>query len=190
MTISRRTLFRISGGALASAVGIGSATQALAAPAVVGLKGLDTRTLSFDCVNTGEKLNKITYWADGEYDRAALAEISKALRDWHSGDVYPIEPKLLDALHRLGRSMDTNCRFELTSGYRSPETNAKLHEVDHGVAEHSLHMKGQATDITLPGRPLRKVYEAAVAMRAGGVGYYPASNFIHVDIGPVRRWAG
>jgi len=78
----------------------------------------------------------------------------------------------------------------LTSGYRSPETNAELHELDSGVASNSLHMKGQAADITLPGRPLRTVYESALAMRIGGVGYYPDDDFLHVDIGRVRRWEG
>ena len=87
-------------------------------------------------------------------------------------------------------ALDTGSAFELTSGYRSPATNAFLHRLDSGVAKHSLHMKGQAADISLPGRPLRPVYEAALAMRVGGVGYYPNDAFIHVDVGRIRRWQG
>jgi uncharacterized protein YcbK (DUF882 family) len=112
------------------------------------------------------------------------------MRDWRTGEVYPIEPKLLDVLYQIGRTLETNCQFELISGYRSLKTNAMLHEFDPGVATNSLHMKGLATDVALPGRPLRTVCETALAMQMGGVGYYPESNFIHVDVGRVRRWVG
>lgn len=162
----------------------------MAAPALVGLKKLKVRTLSFDCTNAGEQLNDIDYWVEGEYLPDALQEINRALRDYRTNEVYPIAPKLLDLLYRLGRELDTDCRFELTSGYRSPQTNAQLHELDSGVATNSLHMKGLAADVTLPGRPLAKVHEMALTMQLGGVGYYPNDNFIHVDIGRVRRWEG
>jgi uncharacterized protein YcbK (DUF882 family) len=190
MSISRRALLRMSGGALASVVGLSVTARALAAPALVGLKELNARTLSFEGYNTGEQLKEVTYWAEGKYVPDALAEINKAMRDWRTGEVYPIEPKVLDVLHQIGRTLETKCQFELISGYRSPKTNAMLHEFDPGVATNSLHMKGFATDISLPGRPLRKVYETALAMQMGGVGYYPDSNFIHVDVGRVRRWVG
>jgi uncharacterized protein YcbK (DUF882 family) len=190
MDVSRRTMLRMSGGILAAASGLGSTAPALAAPALVGLKKLNARTLSFDGYNTGERLDPITYWADGAYIPDALEEIDNAMRDWRTGEVYPIAPKVLDVLFHIGSSLETDCRFELISGYRSPKTNAMLHEIDPEVATASLHMKGLATDISLPGRPLRKVYEAALALKMGGVGYYPDSDFIHVDIGRVRRWAG
>ena len=191
MKVSRRALLRMSGGAVVSAVGWSISTSSgLAAPAIIGLKDLNARTLSFDCYNTGEQLKGVTYWEEGEYVPDALDEINHALRDFHSGDVHPIEPKVLDVLFQIGRKLDTNCNFELISGYRSPKTNAMLRQSDPGVAVHSLHMKGQATDISLPGRSLRKVYETALAMKMGGVGYYPDSNFIHVDVGRVRRWQG
>jgi uncharacterized protein YcbK (DUF882 family) len=190
MNVSRRAVLRMSGGAALSAGTFRWTAPALAAPALVGSKELNARTLSFDCYNTGEKLKKVTYWEEGEYLPDALVEINKALRDWRTGAIHPIEPKLLDVLYQLGRNLETNCQFELISGYRSPKTNAMLHRTDPGVATHSLHMKGQATDISLPGRPLRKVYESALAMQMGGVGYYPESNFVHVDVGRVRRWQG
>ncbi len=190
MSISRRGLLGMSGAALVCATSVSFTARAHAAPALVGLKELNVRTLSFDCTNTGEYLNAVDYWIEGKYVPDALAEIDDALRDYRSDEVYPIATHLLDLLYQIGRTLDTDCQFELTSGYRSPETNAELHELDAGVAANSLHMKGQAADITLPGRPLRKVYEAALAMRVGGVGYYPDDDFLHVDVGRVRRWEG
>src|SRR6266700_3426478 len=171
MRVSRRRFLSIGGSVAVASVAL--TAQALAAPALVGLKKLNVRTLSFDCTNTGEQLNDVDYWVEGKYIADALADIDDALRDYRSDEVYPIATHLLDLLYQLGRKLDTDCQFELTSGYRSPETNAALHELDSGVASNSLHMKGQAADITLPGRPLRTVYEAALAMRVGGVGYYP-----------------
>ncbi len=111
-----------------------------------------------------------------------------ALRDWRADEVLPIEPKLLDVLYQLGRRLETNCRFELISGYRSPQTNAILRAADAGVASNSLHMKGWAADVSLPGRPLEQVHEAALALKMGGVGYYPDADFVHIDVGRVRRW--
>ena len=177
---------------MASAAAWRSTTPALAAPALVGLKNLAVRTLSFDCTNAGETLNAVDYWVEGKYVPDALAEINNAMRDYRTGEVYPIATNLLDLLYQLGRRLDTDCQFELTSGYRSSETNANLHELDSGVATNSLHMTGQAADISLPGRPLRSVYETALAMRLGGVGYYPdpEDDFLHVDVGRVRRWEG
>ena len=189
MTFSRRRVLSLGGAALASGIASGL-TGAIAAPAVVGVKRLDTRALSFDGYYTREHLKKVTYWVEGSYEPDALTAINRMLRDWRTGDIHPIEPKLLDVLHELGRRLDTDCHFELVSGYRSPKTNAMLHEIDPGVAVHSLHMKGQAIDISLPGRPLEKVYETVLAMKAGGVGYYPDSDFVHVDVGRVRRWLG
>jgi uncharacterized protein YcbK (DUF882 family) len=112
------------------------------------------------------------------------------LRDYQNGDVYPIDPKVLDVLHGIGRALETDCRFELICGYRSPATNAALHRNDPQVAVHSLHMKGQAVDFALPGRQLAQVHKTALAQQIGGVGYYPDADFIHVDTGPVRHWTG
>ena len=188
MRISRRKFLRIGSGASFALV----STRVFAAPALVGLKPLNVRTLSFDCTNTGEQLNDVDYWIEGQYVPDALCEIDDALRDYRNDEVYPIATRLLDLMHQLGRKLETDCRFELTSGYRSPETNAALHELDAGVASNSLHMKGEAADITLPGRSLAQLHEAALALRLGGVGYYPApeDDFLHVDIGRVRRWQG
>ncbi|HEX5278986.1 MAG TPA: DUF882 domain-containing protein [Micropepsaceae bacterium] len=193
MRVSRRQVLSMGGAAaLVSAGSTSLATNAVAAPSIVGLRKLEVRTLSFDCTNAGEQLIGVDYWVEGEYVPDALADINWALRDYRTGEVYPIATNLLDLLYHLGTRLETNCRFELTSGYRSPETNAALHELDAGVASNSLHMKGEAADISMPGRPLHKVHETALALRLGGVGYYPdpEDDFIHVDIGRVRHWVG
>jgi uncharacterized protein YcbK (DUF882 family) len=191
MRISRRGLLRMGAGALCGTAS-GWTTRGLAAPALVGLKKLNARTLSFDCTNTGEQLMGVDYWVEGAYVPDALDAINDALRDYRTDEVYPISTKLLDILYQLGRELHTDCAFELTSGYRSPETNAALHELDSGVASNSLHMKGMAADISVPGRELRDVREMALSMRMGGVGYYPDpdDDFIHLDVGRVRRWIG
>jgi uncharacterized protein YcbK (DUF882 family) len=189
MSISRRTLLQ-TGLAFASVTAL--SRTAFAAPALVGLKKLNVRTLAFECTNTGEYLDGVDYWVEGDYVPDALDLINEAMRDYRSDEVRPISTRLLDLLHEMGRRLETDCRFELTSGYRSPQTNAELHEMDSGVAADSLHMKGMAADVTLPGRPLRKLYETALALRLGGVGYYPDpdDDFLHVDVGRVRRWEG
>jgi uncharacterized protein YcbK (DUF882 family) len=189
--LHRRAFLRASGAlvsAAASSIAIPAVAQ-VAAPAVIGVKENNCRTLVFNCLHLGERL-KADYWVDGEYIPDELARIDKALRDFRTGEIYPIEPKLLDLVHRLGREVDAGSGFDLISGYRSPATNAKLRKASSGVAEHSLHMKGQAMDLSVPGRPLKRVHQAALELRVGGVGYYPKSNFVHVDVGRVRRWAG
>jgi uncharacterized protein YcbK (DUF882 family) len=193
MSVSRRKFLCMSAGAaFVSAAAVSVPRSAFASPALVGLKKLNIRTLAFDCTNTGETLDPIDYWVEGKYVPDALDEINDALRDYRTGEVYPIATRLLDLLHGLGTRLETGGRFELTSGYRSPETNAALHELDSGVASNSLHMKGLAADISVPDRDLRDVYETALAMRMGGVGYYPDpdDDFIHLDVGRVRRWEG
>ena len=95
---------------------------------------------------------------------------------------------LLDLLHSLQATLGSRRRFEVFSAYRSPSTNAALFEEGHGVAEHSFHMAGKAIDIRLPGRSLPTLRRAALQLRRGGVGYYPRSGFVHVDVGPLRRW--
>ena len=186
MEFSRRAVLCSGGAAILSS----TASRVIAAPAVVGLRDMGARTLSFDCYNTGEYIKATTYWTEGKYIPGALAEISYALRDYRSGEVYPIAPKILDLLHRIGRKLNTDCHFELYSGYRSPKTNAMLRQRDTGVAAHSLHMDGEAVDITLPGRSLDQLHHVALEMQAGGVGYYPDANFLHVDVGRVRQWVG
>jgi len=175
---TRRNILRAGGAALFA----GMATPVLAniAPA---------RALAFDNLHTGEKL-AITYWRDGAYVQDALSNIDHVLRDYHNNEVHVIDPKLLDLINLLHRELGSAEPFEVISGYRSPATNAAMHERSAGVAAHSLHMQGMAIDIRLADVNLATLHEAALDMRAGGVGFYPSLDFVHVDVGRVRRWGG
>jgi uncharacterized protein YcbK (DUF882 family) len=148
---------------------------------------VDSRTLGFFNTHTNEIL-KATYWQNGAYDRAAVADINHILRDHRSGDVYSMDLKLLDLLVDLHRRADSKKPFEIISGYRSPVSNAKLAAASNSVAKHSMHMDGKAIDIRLRDVELADLRLDALSMKAGGVGYYPKSNFVHVDTGRVRHW--
>lgn len=151
------------------------------------LPPMSERMLSFDNLHTGERLTA-PFWSHGHYHQDGLAEIDYILRDWRTDEVVQIDRGLFDLLYELRRRLDTNAPFQIISGYRSPETNAMLRNVSLGVAKNSYHVKGMAIDIRVPGRDLRTLQRTALRMRAGGVGYYPKSDFVHVDVGPVRRW--
>lgn len=145
------------------------------------------RALSFHNLHTGESLN-VTYWADGHHLPGALSEVNRILRDFRTDEVWPIDVGLLDLLHRVQQSLETTAPFHIISGYRSPATNKKLRTNSSSVAKRSLHMRGMAIDVRVPGRQLRTLHKAAVAQKSGGVGKYPKSNFVHMDVGRVRYW--
>ena len=148
------------------------------------------RTLSFFNTHTGERL-KVAYCCGGEYQPNALKLINTILRDHRANEVKPIDPKLLDLLHELGGVLETDQPYHVISGYRSPHTNGTLQArggASTGVATKSLHMVGKAIDIRLPGVKLDHLRGAARSLKLGGVGYYPSSNFVHVDTGRVRFW--
>lgn len=149
------------------------------------------RVLAFDNVHTGERL-ELDYWRDGAYVPNALSAVNHILRDFRTGDVHPIAPQLLDLLSGLRAALETREPLSVISGYRSAATNAMLRgEREHsGVAAKSLHMQGMAIDIRITGRSLTSTRSAAQAMRLGGVGFYPVSDFVHVDVGRVRTWSG
>ncbi len=173
---------------LKTALGLGAA-MVLPLPVLArGLIGRDGgRELSLLNLHTGERLNA-EYWLHGRYVPDALRAVAVVLRDHRNNAIHPIDPQLLDLIHRLHASVDSTAPFNVISGYRSPETNALMHEVSAGVAAHSLHMEGRAIDIRLPGTALSHVRQAALAMKSGGVGYYPQDDFVHVDTGAVRCW--
>ncbi len=145
------------------------------------------RELAFYNRHTGENL-KASYWADGNYLPDALTDINRILRDHRTNDVLPMELPLLDLLYTLRGVLATPKPFQIISGYRSPKTNAMLAAHSGGVAKTSLHMQGRAVDIHVEGIPLDQLRRAAIALQVGGVGYYPESNFVHVDTGRVRAW--
>lgn len=165
-----------------------AAVATLMAPTVFAqpAKALD-RKLRFYNLHTGENLSA-TYWAEGQYQATELAAINQLLRDHRNGEVAQIDHKLLDQLHLLQHNVGNSNRYEIISGYRSPATNKKLQKHTRGVAKRSLHMQGRAIDVRLRGVELKHLRQAALKLKAGGVGYYPDSNFIHLDSGRPRYW--
>ena len=177
---TRRSLLRAGGAAVLAGI---------VSPSFASISAAQQRALAFDNLHTGEKLD-IAYWQNGQYVSEALTDIDHVLRDYRNNEVHVIDPKLLDLLNLLHRQLGSATPFEVISGYRSPSTNAAMHERSAGVAAHSLHMQGMAIDIRLADVQLKTLHEAALDMRAGGVGFYPSLDFVHVDVGRVRRWGG
>jgi len=145
------------------------------------------KALSFNNIHTGEKM-KTVYWQEGTYVPQALADINYILRDYRTGEVKEIDTDLLDLLFALRKKLESNVPFTVISGYRSSETNSFLCSMSRGVVKNSLHIDGKAIDIRLPGYELKTLRHAALELRRGGVGYYPKSDFVHVDVGRIRSW--
>jgi uncharacterized protein YcbK (DUF882 family) len=145
------------------------------------------RRLAFVNTHTGERLSA-TYFENGHFEPEALRDIDRVLRDHRSGEIKPIDRRLLDLLDTLRSNLDAHEPYHVISGYRSPATNALLHAESDGVARHSLHIDGKAIDVRIPGVQLAHLRGAALELGRGGVGYYPASDFVHVDTGRIRRW--
>lgn len=189
---AHRRQFIRRAGALALA---GIATPALASrPPAVPADASATagapsaRRLAFRHLHTGEQL-AVVYAEQDQYLPDALGALNRLLRDHYSGEVGAITPALFDQLHRLQHLLGSTQPIQVISAYRAPSTNARLRETrGGGVARRSLHMDGRAIDVRIPGVPLGTLRDAALALRAGGVGYYPREQFVHLDNGPVRRW--
>ena len=164
-----------------------AALSVLAAPHRVLAGATSSRALRFDHLHTGEHL-AVEYFSDGNYVPEALSTIDQFLRDFRTGDVHAIDAGLLDFLHGLNGLTESRRPFQVITGYRSKATNEMLRHRSEGVAAGSLHMRGQAIDIRLSDVPLATLRTSALAMGRGGVGYYPASDFVHVDTGRVRIW--
>jgi len=145
------------------------------------------RTLRLYNTHTGEKVNA-TFWANGEFVEDGLKDLNKVLRDHRNNKVAQMDPELLLLISQLNDRLDNNRELHIISGYRSPESNAKLHAASNGVAKHSLHMEAKAIDIRLPGKDLKMLHKAAMSLKGGGVGYYADSQFVHMDTGRVRYW--
>jgi uncharacterized protein YcbK (DUF882 family) len=147
----------------------------------------ERRSLSFVHTHTGERLTSV-YFEGGQYHAGELGRIAELLRDFRTGDVHPIDTGVLDILADLRVLADRDEPYEVISGYRSPHTNAALRAHSSGVAEHSLHLQGRAIDVRLPGFATERLRELALGMGRGGVGFYPQSDFVHLDNGRVRHW--
>ena len=181
--MNRRNVLKLAGGALLAA---GSAS--LVAPsAFAAASAQSARTVALLNTHTGDRFSA-AYWEQGNYVPDAMAAIRHVMRDYRNNEVHDIDPRLLDQLSGLNGLVGAAAPYQIISGYRSPATNAMLHANSDGVASHSLHMEGKAIDIRMAGVDLPRLHDAALSMQSGGVGFYPASDFIHVDTGRVRRW--
>ncbi len=175
-------------------LGAFAATAVAAAPTYSNAAGYvrgagDIRSIAMHSGRTGERLNTV-YWIEGEYIGEAVREINLLMRDWRTGEAVQIDLRTVDIMSASLNLMETNEPYLLLSGYRSPATNRMLRNSNRGVARNSLHVLGQAADLRLTSRSTTQIANAALAFRAGGVGRYGRSNFVHMDCGPIRSWRG
>jgi len=166
--------------------GAGAGLLAASVPAVAATR---PDRLSLRNLHTDETLD-VVFRKGNRYDETALAALDHILRDWRRDEVLPLDPKLYDMMATIAARIGQPPRFEIISGYRSPETNAMLRSKGGGAAKRSLHMVGRAIDLRLEGTRLATLRDTAIALGQGGVGYYPRSAFVHIDTGKVRRWGG
>ncbi|MGC2350205.1 MAG: DUF882 domain-containing protein, partial [Methylocella sp.] len=147
----------------------------------------DTRTLNLYHSHTGESI-QATFRVNGSYDPAVLEKLNWFCRDWRNNDRTRMDPRLFDVVWEAYRTAGATQPIVIVSAYRSPETNAMLRHRSHGVAEHSQHILGRAMDTTMPGMSMERIREIGMRLQRGGVGWYPSSNFVHLDVGGVRYW--
>lgn len=203
--LSRRRFFGVSvGSGLALACGMSAAraeeglAAALApAPADTSAGGLvervlrpgASRVIELFNTHTSERL-RLAYRSATGFVPDSLAKLQWLLRDHRANESAPIDPQLFDQLAALAAAAGVEPRYQIISGYRSPNTNARLASAGRGVATRSLHMQGKAIDVRLHGVPCDALRDLALAAAQGGVGYYQKSDFVHLDTGRVRSWAG
>lgn len=169
-----------------------AATSVIAAPTYANAFGFlrkagDFRKIAMYSGRTGESIDTV-YWIDGDYIPEALAEISHFMRDWRTGKVKQIDVRTLDIMAASHNLLEASEPYMMLSGYRTPATNALLRSRSRRVAKNSLHMQGQAADLRLKSRTVSQMARAALSCRAGGVGKYSKSNFVHMDCGDIRTW--
>ncbi len=173
-------------------LGAFAAATVAAAPTYSNAFGLlrgagDIRRIRMYSGRTGETIDTI-YWLEGEYIEDALLELNYFMRDWRNDKTHSMDARTVDIMAAAHRLLDVDEPYMLLSGYRSPETNAMLRSRSSGVARNSLHLQGMAADLRLNSRSVAQVASAAAACKAGGVGRYSGSNFVHMDCGDVRSW--
>jgi uncharacterized protein YcbK (DUF882 family) len=178
--IDRRAFLGLT---LGAAFTLGTGSSAFAA----AFAGLPERRIRLRNIHTGDSFDGI-YWRNGKYQRPAIKRLSWVLRDYRANKVKMFDPHLFDLLDAVARRMGSHEPFQVVSGYRTLATNNAKRRHDHDVARNSYHTRAQAIDIFLPDRSVQGVQKVALTMRAGGVGYYPDSGFVHLDTGPVRTW--
>jgi uncharacterized protein YcbK (DUF882 family) len=183
--MNQRRSFLKSSALLASALSVPAIGRAAQTPLAIDLP-LE-RKLHLYNTHTGESLKSV-FWAEGKFVPEAMNDINKLLRDHRNNRIAPIDPKLLFLLDQVASQVSAGSPVHIISGYRSPETNRMLNENTSGVARHSLHLDGKAIDVRIPGRDLAVLHKAALHAGGGGVGYYPDSQFVHMDTGRLRHW--
>jgi uncharacterized protein YcbK (DUF882 family) len=189
--VSARRAFMRRGAGLALGGGMGMLLSATARAGVADapVDSQASRLLALAHTHTRERI-ELVFAIGARYSEEALTRLNRFLRDHYSGEVGQMDPQLFDQLHRLRAQFgDGAGAYEVISGYRCEATNRHLRQTRAGgVAKRSLHMLGRAIDVRLPGVPLAELRAAALALRAGGVGYYPREQFVHLDTGPLRSW--
>ncbi len=175
--------------ALVAATGVAAVLSSIAVPSSTETAAAngDTRTLNLFHSHTGESI-QATFRVNGSYDPAVLEKLNWFLRDWRNNDRTRMDPRLFDVIWEAYRTAGATQPIVIVSAYRSPETNAMLRHRSRGVAEHSQHILGRAMDTTMPGMPMERIREIGMRLQRGGVGWYPSSNFVHLDVGGVRAW--
>ena len=177
--LSRRGFLRMAAGAVGGLA---------LAPSLLQAASSTERCLAIHCPHTGETM-RVVYWVPDEgYIKPSIDELSWVMRDHHTNDIKPIDPKLLDQLYALQVKLEPKQPIHVISGYRAPSTNARMRKRNRAVAKDSLHMRGMAVDIRMLDRRVGDLHRAALSMRAGGVGLYSRSGFVHIDSGDFRTW--
>lgn len=179
---SRRDVLQMAAGVATT----GFLSCGLIRPAMA-LSASGAHRVSLRNTHTGESFNGV-YRVGNKYLPEAFDRISYILRDYRNGESFPVDPRTVDIIYVIQKMLDTSQPYQILSGYRSPHTNAMLRRVSAGVARNSLHMTGQAIDVRMDNIPTSKIRAAASELRAGGVGFYPKSNFVHIDSGSFRTW--
>ena len=177
--LSRRDFLKMSAGGVVVASTLPSVCWASRAD--------EPRVLAMNNLNTGELLESC-YFDGSDYVDKELKRLDKFCRDHRRNEVHPMDRRLFDQISQIQKLIGTENEVIVISGYRSPATNSSLRNSSSGVAKKSMHMEGKAIDFRLDGVKLSKVRDAALSLKAGGVGYYPRSNFVHIDTGLVRSW--
>lgn len=164
-----------------------ASTSAAAAVFRNGEVSNGARRISFRNAHTNENFSGV-YRVGNKYLPDAFDSINVVMRDFRTDEVFPIDPRTIDIIYTVHQMTGRNEPLEIISGYRSPKTNAMLRKASTGVAKRSLHMEGRAIDFRLPGFSTKGLRDLGVKLKAGGVGYYPGSDFVHMDSGDVRSW--
>lgn len=186
-SLNRRSFLGIGAATLGGVLIPSLSNMALAANFKTGIIESGSRRLSFRNAHTGESFSGV-YRVGNKYLPDSFKQINTVLRDFRTDQVYPMDPRVIDILYTVHRMTGRSTPFEIISGYRSPKTNTMLRKTSTGVAKRSLHMEGRAIDLRMEGYSTKRIRDITASLRAGGVGYYSKSNFVHMDSGDVRTW--